>query len=145
MVSTSILHYIYVCSPFYHPASRALKDIGRPRAIITTVRSLRLRGKGVQSRNAKSAGSCGSRRESIPNVFVIWRMDWALIPALQSSHLERKVRALTLQMHMLLPDGSALAAGRFVPTTPSLPNGISDAVLSYGSGSVSIHSKQRGW
>jgi len=33
--------------------------------------------------------------------------------------------------------------GRFVPITPSLPNGISDALLSFASGSVSSHSKQR--
>jgi hypothetical protein len=57
--------------------------------------------------------------------------------------LGRKVRTLRLEMHMLLPDGSVLAAGRFVPTTPSLPNGISDVLSSYGSGTVSSNSKQR--
>lgn len=33
--------------------------------------------------------------------------------------------------------------GRFVPVTPSLPNGISDALMSFGSNAVVSHSKQR--
>src|ERR1700733_13571948 len=40
------------------------------------------------------------------------------------------------EMSRALPDHSVLAAGRFVPITPSLPNGISDALFCFGSSSM---------
>ena len=122
-------------------ANRAWKDIDHRHANTTIVLFMKSRRKVVRFHNARSVGLFVIRRGCTQNASATCQKE--LKPLYKLPLLRRNVRASKLQMCLLLPD-TALVAGRFVPVTPSLPNGISDALVGYDSGSNASHSKQRG-
>jgi hypothetical protein len=115
-------------------ASRASKAIGRPVVIITTGLSLRSRRKVDPSRNAKNAEKHVSPDEFTPNVIATRRN-----LRLRQQRLKRPLRLRRRKVATYMSSSCAdrhlqclIIGKRFIPTVPSLPNGLKDALKSSG-------------